>query len=114
MPSLRSEGTESHSCGMLKALSTCSSLKQVLSGISRYLTKITQQTVAFISPEHSSKIILDHDEDMEAADMDDEDEDRLFSFEVEKTKEQDEDVQMRSGFSVRIDQSVTAAHSTHD
>jgi hypothetical protein len=77
---LQSGGTGSRSCGTLEVLYHVI-VPDVDSTVYSYLTKITQQTVALISSEHASKIVLGQEED---------------------TKEQDEDVQMRSGFSVRV------------
>ncbi|KAI0246219.1 hypothetical protein BJV78DRAFT_1286673 [Lactifluus subvellereus] len=65
----------------------------------RYLTKICDQVVALLSPEHSSSIVWnDEDSDMESVDMDTGDSDRLFTFEVSKTNEQEESAISRPGF----------------
>ncbi|KAI0250860.1 hypothetical protein BJV78DRAFT_1282923 [Lactifluus subvellereus] len=65
----------------------------------RYLTKICDQVVALLSPEHSSSIVWnDEDGDMESVDMDTGDSDRLFKFEVAKTNEQEEGAIARPGF----------------
>ncbi|KAL1691225.1 hypothetical protein GGG16DRAFT_113392 [Schizophyllum commune] len=73
----------------------------------RYLTKIADQTMCLISPEHAQKLVWneaaaeeDEDEDdvMSLDEDGDEEEDRFFSFEVAKTNEQEEDVTVRPGF----------------
>ncbi|KAG8901723.1 hypothetical protein FRC00_005050 [Tulasnella sp. 408] len=78
----------------------------------RYLTSLTDQIHALISPEHEAKLVFkdtdqgdDSDEDgfgmswndYEVANVDD----RLFKFEVAKTNEQAEAVNIRPGFTVR-------------
>ncbi|KIO18763.1 hypothetical protein M407DRAFT_224787 [Tulasnella calospora MUT 4182] len=77
----------------------------------RYLTALTDQIRALISPEHEGKLVFkdtdqvdDSDEDgfdmswndFEAANVDD----RLFKFEVAKTNEQAEAVNVRPGFTI--------------
>ncbi|KAF7982845.1 hypothetical protein HWV62_25812 [Athelia sp. TMB] len=65
----------------------------------RYLTKICDQTMALISPEHAKTLVWKEEED-DVMDLDRENEqsDRLFSFEVAKTSEQEESVTIRTGF----------------
>lgn len=69
----------------------------------RYLSKISDQILCFISPEQAHTIVWnDRDELKDAAmDVDNEDSDRLFTFEVAKTNEQEENVTVRPGFRVR-------------
>ncbi|KAG9047676.1 hypothetical protein FS837_001752 [Tulasnella sp. UAMH 9824] len=77
----------------------------------RYLTSLTDQIHALISPEHEAKLVFkdtDQDDDSdgdgfgmswndyEVANVDD----RLFKFEVAKTNEQAEAVNIRPGFTV--------------
>ncbi|KAG8897412.1 hypothetical protein FRC00_004306, partial [Tulasnella sp. 408] len=77
----------------------------------RYLTSLTDQIRALISPEHEAKLAFNetdqgddsHDDgfgiswnDYEFANVDD----RLFKFEVAKTNEQEEAVNIRPGFTV--------------
>ncbi|EJF62764.1 hypothetical protein DICSQDRAFT_57253 [Dichomitus squalens LYAD-421 SS1] len=67
----------------------------------RYLNKICDQVICFMSDEHANAIIWrgdDPDSDQES--LDDEDADRLFTFEVSKTNEQEEGVTVRPGFEV--------------
>ncbi|KAL1696787.1 hypothetical protein GGG16DRAFT_43139 [Schizophyllum commune] len=66
----------------------------------RFLTKIADQTMCLISPEHAQQMVW-----KEAAVEDDnvdldEDADRFFTFEVAKTNEQEEDVAVRPGIRV--------------
>jgi hypothetical protein len=70
---------------------------------SRYLTKIADQVVALISPEHARGIAWSDDPEysMEEDEGEGEEDDRLYRFEVAKTKEEDENVQIRQGFEVR-------------
>ncbi|KAG8899893.1 hypothetical protein FRC00_000733 [Tulasnella sp. 408] len=62
----------------------------------RYLTSLTDQIRALISPEHQAKLALN---DPDQGDDSDED-DRLFRFEVAITNEQAEAVNIRDGFTV--------------
>ena len=65
-----------------------------------FLTKIADQTMCLISPEHAQKMVWKEAavED-DNADLD-EDADRFFTFEVAKTNEQEEDVAVRPGIRV--------------
>ena len=96
--------------------------------MSRYLTKLADQILVFVSPEHAQSIKwkdgigepgsitneLDEDSDNDDEDSDDNDEDsdddeenmssddeRVYDFSVEKTAEQEESVKMRVGFEAR-------------
>ncbi|KAI0253465.1 hypothetical protein BJV78DRAFT_1153081 [Lactifluus subvellereus] len=65
----------------------------------RYLTKICDQIVALLSPEHSASLVWkDEDADTENADVEIGDSDRLFTFEVAETNEQEENAVARPGF----------------
>ncbi|KAG8744092.1 Vacuolar protein sorting-associated protein 13A [Ceratobasidium sp. 414] len=72
----------------------------------RYLTKLTEQIVALVSPEQASKFIWDtgaRNKDLPADQADNDDESRLFSFEVSKSLEQEEDAIGHPGFSVQVE-----------
>ncbi|KAI9453856.1 hypothetical protein BJY52DRAFT_1189313 [Lactarius psammicola] len=65
----------------------------------RYLTKMCDQVVALLSPDHSASIVWsDEDSDTESVDIDAGDSGRLFTFEVAKTNEQEESAVSRPGF----------------
>ncbi|KAI0250894.1 hypothetical protein BJV78DRAFT_1275616 [Lactifluus subvellereus] len=65
----------------------------------RYLTKICDQVVALLSPEHSASLVWkDEDADTEDADVEIGESDRLFTFEVSETNEQEENAVARPGF----------------
>ncbi|KAF9230093.1 hypothetical protein BU15DRAFT_69493, partial [Melanogaster broomeanus] len=65
----------------------------------RYLTKMCDQDVALISPEHAESIVWnEHNSDDELSESDQDESDRMFSFEVAKTNEQEESVSVRKGF----------------
>lgn len=78
----------------------------------RYLTKLTDQLLVFVSPEHANSITWkdapvakDDGSSFGGADDEDTDDDlfssnRIYEFAVEKTAEQNEDIQMRPGFEV--------------
>ncbi|KAF7308999.1 VWFA domain-containing protein [Mycena kentingensis (nom. inval.)] len=67
----------------------------------RYLTKISDQLVCLISPEHAQSIVwIDEPENMQL-ELEDEGADRMYTFEVEKTHEQEEDVSVRPGFNTQ-------------
>jgi hypothetical protein len=69
----------------------------------RYLTKITDQILALISPEHAKAIVWQKNAAEDVMDVDEEYEtDRLFTFEIAQTNEQEEDVTARSGFKVLV------------
>jgi hypothetical protein len=65
----------------------------------RYLTKICDQVIVFISREHAETMVWDgkYDADLDA---DDEESDRMYTFEVAKTMDQQENVSTRPGFRV--------------
>ncbi|KAG6369029.1 hypothetical protein JVT61DRAFT_1964, partial [Boletus reticuloceps] len=71
----------------------------------RYLTKMCDQVVSLISPEHAATIVWsekdseDKDEG-DKFDIDQDESDRMFSFEVARTDEQEESVTVRKGFKV--------------
>lgn len=64
----------------------------------RYLTKIADQTMCLISPEHAQRLVWNEAtvEEEDAVDLE-EDGDRFFAFEVAKTNEQEEGVTIRDG-----------------
>ncbi|KAG8900443.1 hypothetical protein FRB99_006039 [Tulasnella sp. 403] len=72
----------------------------------RYLTRLTDQVRALISPEHLSALEWKDVEsewdfsESESDESNDEMNDRFFKFEVAKTNEQEEDVAIREGFKV--------------
>ncbi|KAJ7583113.1 hypothetical protein C8J56DRAFT_202132 [Mycena floridula] len=66
----------------------------------RYLTKITDQIVCFMSPAQSATIVWKEDLDETPMDLDVDDSGRLFTFEVSKTNEQEESVTLRNGFAI--------------
>ncbi|KDQ64238.1 hypothetical protein JAAARDRAFT_201615 [Jaapia argillacea MUCL 33604] len=69
----------------------------------RYLTKIADQVVSLISPEHSQSLVLQDDtEDSVSLGVDDDETDRLFTFEVEKSTEQEEGVSSKPGFTLQL------------
>jgi hypothetical protein len=71
--------------------------------VCRYLTKMCDQVVALLSPEHSSSIVWgEEDSDMESMDIDTGDDDRLFTYQVAKRNEQEESAVLRPGFQVIV------------
>jgi acetyl-CoA carboxylase alpha subunit len=67
----------------------------------RYLTKICDQVVALLSPEHSTAIVWsDQNSDTESVDIEACESDRLFTFEVAEMNEQEEKMVARPGFQV--------------
>ncbi len=69
----------------------------------RYLTKMCDQVVALLSPEHTASIVWsDEDSDTESMDVDTADDDRLFTYEVAKRNEQEESAVSRPGFQVIV------------
>ncbi|KAF9228244.1 hypothetical protein BS17DRAFT_877588 [Gyrodon lividus] len=65
----------------------------------RYMTKMCDQVIALISPEHANSIVWnEHNSNDELYDSDQDESDRVFSFGVEKTNEQEESVSVRKGF----------------
>nr|GAT56845.1 predicted protein [Mycena chlorophos] len=66
----------------------------------RYLTKISDQTVCLISPEHARSVVWNDEPEETLVDFEDEAADRMFAFEVAKTNEQEEDVSVRPGFAM--------------
>ena len=69
----------------------------------RYLTKMCDQVVSLISPEHAQTILWSEedreDEDEDGDDMRDASA-RMFKFEVAQTNEKEESVTVRKGFKV--------------
>ncbi|KAI0250873.1 hypothetical protein BJV78DRAFT_1393001 [Lactifluus subvellereus] len=63
----------------------------------RYLTKICDQVVVLLSPEHSTSIVW-NDSDSEDESVDVDTGDRIFSFEVAEMNEQEENVVTRPSF----------------
>ncbi|KAG8723550.1 hypothetical protein FRC09_002858 [Ceratobasidium sp. 395] len=73
----------------------------------RYLTKLTEQIVALVSPQQARSFVWDtgaRNKDLPADQMDNDDESRLFSFEVSKSLEQEEDAIGHTGFTVQVEQ----------
>lgn len=73
--------------------------------LDRYLTKMCDQVVALLSPDHSASIVWndeDGESDTNSEDIDAGDSERLFTFEVAKTNEQEESAMSRPGFQVRL------------
>ena len=71
--------------------------------VCRYLTKMCDQVVALVSPEHAASIVWgDEDSDTESMDEDTGDDDRLFTYEVAKRHEQEESAVSRPGFQVIV------------
>ena len=67
----------------------------------RYLTKMCDQVVALLSPEHAASVVWgEEDSDTESVDVDTGDDDRLFTYEVAKRNEQEESAATRPGFQV--------------
>ena len=67
----------------------------------RYLTKICDQVVALLSPEHTDSMVWgDEDSDTESVDLDTGNDRRFFTFEVAKRNEQEESAATRPGFQV--------------
>ena len=74
----------------------------------RSLSKICDQIVALLSPEHSTSIIWnDAESDTESVDMATGELDRIFTFEVAETNEQEENAVSLPGFQVPSYQSCT-------
>lgn len=77
-----------------------SSVKRNRVTFMRYLTKLCDQLLAFISPEHGSKLVWNEDsggeEEEEVEDL--EENARLFSFQVKKTTQQEDSVELFPGF----------------
>jgi hypothetical protein len=66
-----------------------------------YLTKISDQVVALVSPDHAEVLVWKSDKEEKSATYADNNEfDRLFTFEVAQTNEQQEDVKTRPGIQV--------------
>jgi hypothetical protein len=71
--------------------------------VCRYLTKMCDQVVALLSPEHTASIVWgDEGSDTESIDVDTGDDDRLFTYEVAKRNEQEESALSRPGFQVMV------------
>ncbi|KDQ16740.1 hypothetical protein BOTBODRAFT_53828 [Botryobasidium botryosum FD-172 SS1] len=66
----------------------------------RYLSKITDQLLALMSPEDAQAIVWSDGPDDFEAEEDMPDPDRFYTFEVSKTKDQQEDVKMSTGFMI--------------
>jgi hypothetical protein len=67
----------------------------------RSLTKICDQIIALLSPEHSTTIVWnDEESDAESVDVSTCEFDRVYSFEVAETNEQEEDAVSYPGFQV--------------
>lgn len=69
-----------------------------------YLSKLADQTMILVSPEHSQTLVWNQDdEDMSIAEEAEEYVeriDRMFAFEVAKTKEEEEGILPKPGFTV--------------
>ena len=72
--------------------------------LDRYLTKMCDQVVALLSPDHSGSIVWKDEGklDTNSEDIDAGDSERLFDFEVAKINEQEESAVLRPGFQVRL------------
>jgi len=68
----------------------------------RYLTKMCDQVLALVSPEHAPIVWDIEDSDNESMDVDTGDDDRLFTYEVAKRNEQEESAVSRPGFQVIV------------
>jgi hypothetical protein len=67
----------------------------------RSLTKICDQIIALLSPEHSTTIVWnDEESDAESVDVSTCEFDRVYSFEVAETNEQEENAVSSPGFQV--------------
>jgi hypothetical protein len=67
----------------------------------RSLTKICDQVMALLSPEHTKSIVWnDEESDAESVDMSTCEFDRVYSFEVAETNEQEENAVSYPGFQV--------------
>ncbi|KAH0827345.1 hypothetical protein J3R83DRAFT_3979 [Lanmaoa asiatica] len=81
--------------------STASSVRRNRITFMRYLTKMCDQVVSLISPEHAQTILWregDEEEDDNMLEVDHDESDRMFTFEVAQTNEQEESVTVREGF----------------
>ncbi|KIJ14073.1 hypothetical protein PAXINDRAFT_100399 [Paxillus involutus ATCC 200175] len=78
----------------------------------RYLTKMCDQLMALISPEHARAMVWNTDGDEYIAE-DDDGYSRLVTFEVSKSNEQEESVVTHQGFKV-ISESITAPNVSED
>jgi hypothetical protein len=88
--------------GHLHAVSSTiySSFSHLMLRIS-FLTKICDQIIALLSPEHSKSIVWnDEESDAESDDMSTCEFDRVYSFEVAETNEQEENAVSYPGFQV--------------
>ncbi|KAI9571051.1 hypothetical protein HD554DRAFT_2017581 [Boletus coccyginus] len=67
----------------------------------RYLTKLCDQVVSLISPEHAQTILWNEENSegkVDRREADHDDSDRMFTFEVAQTNEKEESVTVRKGF----------------
>ncbi|KAF8840166.1 hypothetical protein BDN67DRAFT_968994, partial [Paxillus ammoniavirescens] len=78
----------------------------------RYLTKMCDQMMALISPEHARAMVWNTDRDEYIAE-DDDGFSRLVTFEVSKSNEQEESAVTRPGFTV-TSESITAPNVSED
>jgi hypothetical protein len=70
--------------------------------ICRYLTKMCDQLVALLSPEHTASIAwADEDSNMESVEIDTGDDDRLLTYEFTK-RDEPESAVSRPGFQVIV------------
>ncbi|KAJ7183070.1 hypothetical protein B0H12DRAFT_1246842 [Mycena haematopus] len=65
----------------------------------RYLTKVSDQAICLISPDHARTIVWNDEAEDNPMDIE-EGSDRLFTFEVAKTNEQEETVSVAPGFTM--------------
>ncbi|KDQ06301.1 hypothetical protein BOTBODRAFT_60673 [Botryobasidium botryosum FD-172 SS1] len=67
----------------------------------RYLSKITDQLLALLSPTDARSMVWNDElDELDTEEEDAEDLDRLYTFEVSKTKDQQEDVKISAGFTI--------------
>ncbi|CAE6448596.1 unnamed protein product, partial [Rhizoctonia solani] len=72
----------------------------------RYLTKLSEQIIALVSPSQAEAFVWDtsaHNKDLPEDQQDNDDDSRLFSFEVSKSLEQEEDAVGSAGFMVSVE-----------
>ncbi|KAF8690053.1 hypothetical protein RHS03_09010, partial [Rhizoctonia solani] len=72
----------------------------------RYLTKLSDQIIALVSPSQAEAFVWDanaHNKDLPEDQRDNDDDSRLFSFEVSKSLEQEEDAVGSDGFKILVE-----------
>ncbi|KAI6030357.1 hypothetical protein EDC04DRAFT_2572165 [Pisolithus marmoratus] len=66
----------------------------------RYLTRMCDQIVALVSPDHARRMVDEGDEDEDDGIDEDDEGDRIIKCVVQRTTEQEESVQVREGFKI--------------